>query len=343
MTGTVVAGALAVVSPSRLRALRECALRVAFSQASTTSGAQSDAQLIGDAAHAALAAALSPGPPFRARLETLTADFLSTLEAASGGRAVRRARPAAARLKVVARRAIFLIEEAGPAAEILAEQRLSTKDGRLVGVVDLIVTSPTLSAIVDFKTGAVLDEEGELAQHLQDQLALYCYLEHERSGTWPTQALILRFGGSPVEWSVDPAVCRAIADEARALMDTYANWVGTSPPASPSERACRFCAFAPKCQAFWDAFDPTWAAPAAVEGRIKWIEESSAGGATIQLSEATGTQTGEIVIRQLQLTAPNRALVPGALLRAVGLWVDESGQMVAGNDTRIWVTDGLAG
>jgi hypothetical protein len=328
------------VSPSRLRALRECFLRVAFAQSAPAAGPKSDAQLIGDAAHATLAALIRPGPPFEARLAHLSADFLAALAGLAEGGPVRRARPAAARLRNVAARAVAVVSEAGERVELRCERRVEGRAGRLNGILDLTVLSPSLHAVVDYKTGEVLDEAGQLAGHLQDQLALYCVLEQERTGRWPDRALILRFGGSPVEWTVDQAASERVADEALRLRDDYIQYLGGSPPASPSPATCRHCVFAARCEAFWAAIDPEWTTDVvAVRGVVLWAERSSAGGITVCLSDAEGVVAGEVIVQQLPETFSDRELAPGTRLALAGLWSDRDGLLNAGRSLRFWSGD----
>ena len=325
------------VSPSRLRALRECFLRVAFAQAAPAPGPKTDAQLIGDAAHATLADLMRPGPPFEARLARVSADFLAVLDSLSAGRPVRRARPAAARLRNVAARAVAVVSEAAEPAEIRCERRLEGRAGLLTGILDLTVFSPALHAVVDYKTGGVLDEEGELAGHLQDQLALYCILEQERTGRWPDRAIILRFGGSPVEWTVDQAAAQRVADEALQLREDYLQYVGACPPASPSPATCTHCVFAPRCEAFWEAITPEWATDVvAVRGVVLWAERSSAGGITVCLADAEGTVAGEIVVQQIPESFSESDVAPGTRLALAGLWSDRDGLLNAGSSLRSW-------
>lgn len=325
------------VSPSRLRSLRECFLRVAFAQSAPAPGPKSDAQLIGDAAHATLDALIRPGPPFETRLSTVGADFGSVLENMSDGRPVRRARPAAARLRNVAARAVAVVAEARNPVEIRCEQRLEGRDGLLNGIVDLTVVSPTLHAVVDYKTGAVLDEEGELADHLRDQLALYCVLEEERTRRWPGRALILRFGGSPVEWSVDKVASEGVAHETLRLRERYVEHLGAPPPASPGPATCRHCVFAPRCEAFWTAINPQWDTEVrAVRGVVVWSQRSSAGGITVCLSDAEGTAARQTVVQRLPEHLSDADVAPGTRLGLVGLWSDRDSLLNADHQLRWW-------
>lgn len=335
---TPVAHELPSVSPSRLRALRECLLRVAFAQSSSGFGEKADAQLIGDAAHATLAALIQPGPPFEERLGSLGQSFHSALADLAGERPVRRSRPAAARLANVASRAVSLVDEAGEAVELRCEQPLSSHAGRLSGLIDLTVRSSSLHAVVDYKTGAVMDDEGALASHLQDQLALYCVLERERSSHWPDRAVILRFGGSPVEWPVDADRCEEVANDALDLRDRYLEHLGSPPPASPAPSVCRHCAFAPRCDAFWEALGTDWQEPVAVRGRVVWSERSAAGGLTVKLEDVEGTRTGHVVVQGLTAELDGWEIEAGHRLALVGLWVDRDDNLNGGRSARAWAS-----
>ena len=334
----VLAQDLPSVSPSRARALRECFMRVAFAQASSAAGDRSDAQLVGDAAHETLASLIEPGAPFEERLETVGEDFLAALERAAGKRPVRRSRAAAARLRKVAARAVALVAEAGEPVEVLCEQHLTSHDGRLNGTIDLVLSSASLHAIIDYKTGAVLDEDGAIATHLRDQLALYCVLEHERSGRWPDRALLVRFGGAAVDWAVDETVSRQTALDALDLRQQYLEHTGETPPASPSAAVCRHCAFAPRCGAFWDVVSPEWNNQVlAVRGIVVWSERTAAGGITIRLRDAEGSRSGDAIVQQLASDLPEEFVAPGTRIAVVGLRMDRDGQLNGGPNTRTWV------
>ena len=322
-----------------MRALSECYLRVAFAQASPGAGARSDAQLLGDAAHEVLAELIEPGAPFEDRMQRVGDALLDRLGEQADGR-VRRSQATAARLRGMAARATALIGEAGDGVQIDCERRLTSHEGRLEGIIDLALMSPTLHAVVDYKTGRVLDEHGELAGSMQQQLALYCVLRHELTGCWPDRAVILRFGGSPVEWAVDQDICQATVEEALRLRASYSEQQGTTPPASPSTTACRFCPFAPRCEAFWEAIPSEQEEEIlGVRGTVAWARGSSAGGITLQLSDAEGSRVGEVVVQQLSGDILEVDVAPGVRIALVGLWVDRDGQLTGGRGARAWITD----
>lgn len=332
-----IAQSLPNVSPSRLRLLRECFLHVAFAQSAPPPTESSDAQLVGSATHASLAALVRPGPPFDSRLEAIADDFKVRLDEVSDGRPVRRARIAAARLARLATNVCSIVNEADNPVTIRCEEWLTAHDGQLAGVLDLVVESPSLHAVIDYKTGVVSHDGGEFTEPIVEQLHIYCVLERERSGDWPKRALIMRLGGETVTWEVDPAACDSTARIALELRADYERYSGATPPASPSPSACRYCPYSARCEAFWGASSTDWAdSPIAVRGAVKWAERSIAGGTTLCLTEATGAAEGDIVVCQLPADMPDGYLAEGATLALVGLWPDRDGTFRAGSATRIW-------
>ena len=323
-----VARPLKAVSPSAFGDLLECQLRVAFKQHAEQAGSKSDAQVIGDSLHAALAAFIE-AREFEQddAVELAGARFAAKLEDEVPGREVRGVRPATARLAKVARRVLELLEEAGPGAMTLSETYLRAREGQLHGVVDLIIESERLHLIVDYKTGRTIDEDGEVLEHFQTQVQLYAVLERERSDSWPERGVLLRFGGPPIPVDVNPDQCAATADRAVEELAAYNALEGTVPPASPSEASCRFCSFATQCPAFWEAVSPDWGR-GAVRGRVAWAEPSAAGGLTVALEDARGSFVGSVVIRRVDERQLGAVPAVGAELIVCGVHPDRDGRLL---------------
>ena len=250
---------LASVSPSRFRDLTECQLRVAFNQRVTSSAVSSDAQIVGNCLHAAMNEFVKEREFERDNaFDLIESRFHAKLVEQAPGREVRGVRVAAARLTKIVARVIELIGEAGAGVVMLTEQYLEARDGRLQGVVDLIIDSQALHLIVDYKTGPATDEDGKVVETFATQLELYAVLEQERSGRWPARGVLLRFGGPPVSVDLAPNVCQETADRLLDALAAYNALTGTVPPGNASETTCMFCSFAPCCSAFWGAVSPNW-------------------------------------------------------------------------------------
>jgi hypothetical protein len=331
-----IASSLASVSPSRARDLAECQLRVAFSQSAPRPGPPSDPQIVGEAAHAVLAWMVQSGAIHASDAPAIADARLSEeIARRAPGREIRRARPAAARARKLVGQVQALLTEAGHEAETLTETSLTACDGALHGIIDLIIDSRRLHAVVDYKTGPVTDDAGEVLEHYGTQLQLYAVLEHERSGRWPTRGMLLRFGGAPVPVDLDPGQCEHAAIVAIEAMTAYNALAGRVPPGSPSEGTCGLCAFAPVCPSFWEAVSPSWSGRGAVRGIVEWAEESAAGGLTVALAEAHGTQEGDVVVRRLPGDHREGGVPPvGAELAICGVRRDTVGRLSADRSAR---------
>jgi CRISPR/Cas system-associated exonuclease Cas4 (RecB family) len=332
-----VARPLKAVSPSAFGDLLECQLRVAFKQHAEQAGSKSDAQVIGDSLHAALAAFIEAREFEQDNaVELAGARFAAKLEDEAPGREVRGVRPAAARLAKVARRVLELLEEAGPGAMTLSETYLRAREGQLHGVVDLIIESERLHLIVDYKTGRTIDEDGEVLEHFQTQVQLYAVLERERCDSWPERGVLLRFGGPPIQVDVNPDQCAATADRAVEELTAYNTLEGRVPPASPSEASCRFCSFATQCPAFWEAVSPGWGR-GAVRGRVAWAEPSATGGLTVALEDVRGSFVGSVVIRRVDERQLGAVPEVGAELIVCGVHPDRDGRLLPDRYARMVV------
>lgn len=324
---------LSSVSPSRLKDLAECPLRVAFKQHAARPAAKSDAQIIGDCLHIALAECIRVGELVGEDAARLVEKrFVDELERQAPGREVRGARVAVARLKRIVARVLELTREAGVGAVTLSEEVLGARNGAIQGVVDLIIDSERLHVIVDYKTGHTVDEDGEVLPHFRVQLQLYAVLEYDRSGRWPESGVLLRFGGPPVSVSIEPVTCETIAEEAVEALAGYQALTGTVPPANAGEATCRFCAFAPRCPAFWEAISPTWTR-GAVRGSVARAESSAAGGLTVWLEEASGSHEGTVVIRRLN--EGSLTLTVGAQLAVCGVHADADGRLLPDRSAQV--------
>lgn len=327
------------LSPSRVKDLTECQLRVAFKQHATGSAVPSDAQIVGNSLHAALKDFVKEREFEREdSLLLIESRFLSQLEERAPGREVLGVRLAAARLKRMAGRVTELIAEAGDSAVTLSEQYLEARDGRLQGVVDLIIDSQAVHLIVDYKTGQAIDEAGNVVEQFATQLRLYAVLEHERSGRWPQRGVLLRFGGPAVSVDLDPAECQRTADRLLAALVAYNALAGTVPTGNASEATCMFCSFAPYCPAFWGAISPSWAR-GAIRGRVLWVETSAGDTLTIRLEGASGSYEGIVTI--LGLTERQLSSGPPAVgdeLVICGVRPDSDGRLHPDRAARVAVT-----
>ena len=112
-----------------------------------------------------------------------------------------------------------------------------------------------------------------------------------------------------VEIDLDPDTCRAEAEEAVTLLDSFndqlANAHDVSDLTTPSPGACRWCQFKAICPAFWTDVNEEWAeelASAAVCGVLKesptLIQDGQAWSLSVEVTTGTVPAT-EVTIAPL--------------------------------------------
>lgn len=178
----------------------------------------------------------------------------------------------------------------GQSAEGLGyEIGVSSKDGTVKGRIDAVTINEGVLTISDYKTGAVLLEEGGVSQikpEYETQLKLYAAIYNETYDRWPDRLLLLNLQGKDFEISFSRPECERLLVLAKETFEktndkiqTALQYGDASLLASPSPKACRFCAFRPGCKAYCDARqeqpDAEW--PHDVWGRIETKSASSLG------------------------------------------------------------------
>ena len=208
----------------------------------------------------------------------------------------------------------------------MCEEELAALGARLHGIVDLIINATEHHLVLDYKTGGALAESGDADPKYRRQLQLYAVLERERCESWPHHALLVPFGGSPLEIEIDPDECSDLAANLVRHLDEWNQRVGSVPEARPSAENCRFCSYAGRCEALWSEIDESWADQLlAIAGVVSWAQTSSAGGITAQLHSSEGSKIGDVVVQRLPAEP---ALSSGDVVRLVGLREDRDGRLL---------------
>lgn len=199
----------------------------------------------------------------------------------------------AAARRITAEHPAGFIPEAtdGPAAR--SEVWLESRDGLLGGFVDRIVPGEYGVEIVDYKTGAVTEQQtGNVRVAYEVQLLLYAGLYHENGGEWPARLTLITLAGAKHDVPMDTAKAHQLVDEARAkLIEINALISAGIPPeslASPSPAACAFCGYRPACKKYWEKREqsPEW--PTDVSGTLSSV--TMLGNGTLFIVLGTGEQ-----------------------------------------------------
>jgi CRISPR/Cas system-associated exonuclease Cas4 (RecB family) len=137
------------------------------------------------------------------------------------------------------------------------EQHMQSNDGRLRGRIDAVYMSESGVEIIDYKTGRVYDENKEGGIHLIEkhrrQLLLYASIYHAEKGQWPIRGHIIPLTGDQVTIEVDADQANNEAIRAISLLTQFNKHVieNASPLllARPSEKVCCYCAYRTVCPA----------------------------------------------------------------------------------------------
>jgi RecB family exonuclease len=154
----------------------------------------------------------------------------------------------------------------GVVLTVHAETDLRSMDGLLFGRLDAYFERTDGIELVDYKSGAVLDDEGPKSDY-EDQLYFYAYLVKENHGQYPRSLRLVGKDGVVVEIEPSPGRSNALAQEMRDALAAYnaaiEAKVDVAGLASPSASACADCDMKSRCTSFWDALPgiqlPNWA------------------------------------------------------------------------------------
>lgn len=195
--------------------------------------------------------------------------------------------------------------ETTPAAATLAEKRLVSSDGLIVGRPDFVDLAA--GEVVDYKTGlGPQDGLTEMSDAEVRQLRLYVHLAIE-NGMRISRAVIARADGRRASIDVTPEQAAREGLQARELLAEYNSRAGEQfdLAAQPSPESCQFCPCIPFCNAFWRAASPDWAERCGIhiEGRVDGSEASTVQGLTLVTLRVDGRRgtvpAGETFVEQV--------------------------------------------
>lgn len=138
----------------------------------------------------------------------------------------------------------------------IAEHYVQGFDGKLRGRIDAVYLSEIGVEIIDYKTGSIYDESAsggvQLKEKHQRQLLLYAAIYHEATGQWPVRGHVVPLTGPQATIEISVAQASHEATNALALLTQFNDCVAKSASASlltspPLEKICRYCAYRMIC------------------------------------------------------------------------------------------------
>jgi hypothetical protein len=221
-------------------------------------------------------------------------------------------------------RALQLMRPVLPVEELTAPQTgfgceiwVQSTDGTVGGYIDAVYQGESGRVIRDFKTGSILEENGndEAIIHLDYlvQIKLYAALYQETFGLWPTHVELVPVQGEALTAPVDRSECEELLQAAKRKRFEVNNRIraallkgqeGVTSLASPAVSNCRFCLWRPGCRAYCErseiAEDSEW--PSDIRGTVTAIQPLGNGRLLLIVRGSTGA---EKKVRQLD-PSPNR-------------------------------------
>ena len=220
-------------------------------------------------------------------------------------------------------RAMQLVGPATPVEELAVQQTgfgceiwVQSTDGTVGGYIDAVYQGESGRVIRDFKTGPILEENGDDEAIHPDylvQIKLYAALYHEAFGLWPTHVELVPVQGEALTTAVDQDECEELLQAAKRKRLEVNNRIrtalskgreGIASLASASVSNCRFCLWRPGCSAYREhsenAGDSEW--PPDIRGTVTAIQPLGNGRLLLIVR---GNDGAEKKIRQLD-PSPDR-------------------------------------
>ena len=182
---------------------------------------------------------------------------------------------------------------------------VQSKDGTVGGYIDAAYPTPSGRVIRDFKTGPILEEngnsEGAIHPDYVVQIKLYAALYSETFGEWPSRVELMPIRGEPLTIAIDPGECAELLQHAKdkrlAVNKQITAALKKGPEAipslaNPSVSNCRFCLWRPACPAYTEqrrhSTDPDW--PADLVGSLTSLQTLGNGRLLIIVTDSAGEQ-----------------------------------------------------
>ena len=258
-----------------------CPARIAFEQMGETGRSRSSAAaLLGTTAHRALEL-VCLGTDVE---DAWSAARMETFETEEGDPA---GLPGFRRLHLrYRRRANELVRYLAGHSELepLPEQDLRSEDGVLRGQADLILLASNHLVVIDHKAGLVTEEELPKEAYVR-QVQIYAALASSQFNRPAVNAALFSLREGMVEVAVSKDAVDGAVNEARQMLSNFNRRAPGPQPAIPRREACRWCAYANKCDGLWDALDSSWVddVGVCVRGDLTRAEVAENGSGSIEL------------------------------------------------------------
>lgn len=153
------------------------------------------------------------------------------------------------------------ISGANNADKVLSEYQLNNEVFK--GSIDCIMLVGETIRLIDYKSGAVADDDGNTKEDYVKQMQVYSALIKDHFGKSPDEVVLVDIFGHETVVGINEKITDSIKNEAISIRDDVNKAIDTGivkPLFCPSEKACKFCTKKPYCLPYW-----TWNAQCVVE------------------------------------------------------------------------------
>jgi len=181
------------------------------------------------------------------------------------------------------------------------EKWVESSDGKIGGMIDLVIQHKEGAEIVDYKTGSIVDEQsgGGIKEDYVVQLKLYAGIYFEALGSWPVRLSLIGLDKKKYDVSFSHEDCLDLMDKARQLVDEVNELIesGLEPKdfANPSPSTCKYCSYRPACRKYWLIRNSSDGWPIDASGKVKTKTVLGNGFCRVELD----TKEGSCIIRGL--------------------------------------------
>jgi hypothetical protein len=180
------------------------------------------------------------------------------------------------------------------------EVEIQASNGQITGQIDLFVGGKS-PFVLDYKTGLIQDEEGNLEEKITRQLHIYAGAISEQRGIVVTTGYIITMTSAPIKIDIDPSYSNELLLQMVTVMNEFNARKQGHQPAIPDVTNCHWCRHAHNCDALKlsiandntfrpGGFDSIW-------GEIMGIPQISRSGlSTIRVKPALGTIQNEFTL-----------------------------------------------
>ena len=162
-----------------------------------------------------------------------------------------------------------------------SEVWIQSHDAKVVGRIDLLIAKNGNCEIIDYKTGAIVDESGSIKEEYKLQMKMYAALYHESEGVWPNRLTLVGVDRKRFEVSFESSNCTQLlasfTDNIAKLNERILEGANEADLSSPSAETCRYCLYRPGCSNYWNQRTDSEEWPSDVAGRVVEITISGIG------------------------------------------------------------------